>query len=146
MALLVRDRTADPLVASLATDILLTQQTQIGQMLGWLNLWRLPATGLDPPMTWMGDMPETSMAEMASPEGGMAGIDSSPAAMPGMATPAEIGRLIQLSGEAADAEVLRLMIRHHRGAIPMAEAALGGSNLPAVRGRSWRRSKRKSRP
>lgn len=113
MALLIRDKTSDPLMESLATDIILTQQNRIGQMLGWLNLWGLPATGVDPPMAWMGH-----------PALGR---------MPGMATPEEIANLERLSGSAADAEFLRLMIRHHQAAIPMAEAALVQREIGPVR-------------
>lgn len=113
MALLIRDRTTDPAIKTLATDILLTQQNQIGQMLGWLNVWGLPATGDEPAMAWMGH-----------PAG---------SGMPGMATAEELANLQRLSGDAADAEFLRLMIGHHRGAIPMAEAALQGSEIAPVR-------------
>jgi uncharacterized protein (DUF305 family) len=113
MALLARDRTDDPVIRSIATDMILTQQNQIGQMLGWLNLWGLPATGPNPPMAWMGH-PTTGL-------------------MPGMATQEEIANLESLSGEEADIEFLRLIIRHHQAAIPMAEAALNGSDNRAVR-------------
>jgi uncharacterized protein (DUF305 family) len=113
MALLIRDRTDDPTMRTIATDMVLTQQHQIGQMFGWLNLWGLPATGSQPAMAWMGH-PTTGL-------------------MPGMATPEEIAHLESLSGEAADVEFLRLMIRHHEAALPMAEAALQGSDIPAVR-------------
>jgi uncharacterized protein (DUF305 family) len=113
MALLARDRTDDPVVSAIATDMILTQQNQIGQMLGWLNLWGLPATGQNPPMAWMGH-PTTGL-------------------MPGMATPDELANLERLTGEKADIEFLRLMIRHHQAAIPMAEAALNGSDIRAVR-------------
>lgn len=113
MALLARDRTDDPLIRTLTTDIVLTQQNQIGQMLGWLNLWGLPATGREPAMAWMGH-PTTGR-------------------MPGMASPEEIATLEGLAGTAADAEFLRLMIRHHQAGVPMAEAALTGSGNPAVR-------------
>src|SRR5690242_5851457 len=54
MAMLIRDRTEDPVLRSVATDMVLTQQNQIGQMFGWLNVWGLPATGTQPAMTWMG--------------------------------------------------------------------------------------------
>lgn len=113
MALLARDRTDDPVIRAMATDIVLTQQNQIGQMLGWLNLWGLPATGSEPPMSWMGHPTE--------------GL------MPGMATPQAIANLEGLSGEEADIAFLQLMIRHHQGGIPMAQAALDGSSIQAVR-------------
>jgi uncharacterized protein (DUF305 family) len=113
MALIIRDRTDDPAMKTLATDMLLTQENQIGQMLGWLNLWGLPATGAKPAMSWMGH-PTTGL-------------------MPGMATPEELVTLESLTGEAADVEFLRLMIRHHQAAIPMAETALQASNNAAVR-------------
>jgi uncharacterized protein (DUF305 family) len=113
MALSIRDRTTDPAIKTLATDILLTQENQIGQMLGWLTIWGLPATGSQPLMAWMGH--------------------AATAPMPGMATPEELANLERLSGSAADAEFLRLMIQHHRGAIPMAEAALERSGNTQVR-------------
>ena len=113
MALIIRDRTSDPRVKTLATDILLTQENQIGQMLGWLNVWSLPATSAEPPMAWMGH-PMTGR-------------------MPGMASPEELAHLDQVSGIAADAEFLRLMIRHHQGGIPMAEEARERSGNTQVR-------------
>lgn len=124
MALLAQERTTDPAIATLATDILLTQQNQIGQMLGWLNVWGLPATGIGAPMSWMAPAADAGVDGMAMPMEG---------AMPGMATPEELEQLRALSGDDFDAEFLRLMIAHHRGAIPMAEAALVGSDVPAVR-------------
>jgi len=113
MALLIRDRTTDLRIKSLATDILLTQQNQIGQMLGWLNVWGLSATGAQPAMTWMGH-----------PTSGL---------MPGMATSEELKTLEGSSGENADRLFLQLMIRHHQGAIPMAEEALARSGNTPVR-------------
>jgi uncharacterized protein (DUF305 family) len=113
MALLIRDRTDDPAMKTLATDMMLTQENQIGQMLGWLNQWGLPATGTQPAMAWMGH-PTTGL-------------------MPGMATPEELAKLTSLSGKEADAAFLRLMIRHHQAAIPMAEAALQGTDNAPVR-------------
>jgi uncharacterized protein (DUF305 family) len=113
MALLIRDRTTDPRVKTLATDILLTQENQIGQMLGWLNVWGLSATGVEPAMAWMGH-PTTGL-------------------MPGMATPEELKSLEGLSGDSADQLFLQLMIRHHQGAIPMAQEALARSGNTPVR-------------
>jgi len=113
MALLIRDRTDDPVLRSMATDMVLTQQNQIGQMFGWLNIWQLPATGTQPAMTWMGH-PTTGL-------------------MPGMATPQQIADLASLTGTEADIAFLNLMIPHHQAAIPMAQYALDHSDVPAVR-------------
>jgi uncharacterized protein (DUF305 family) len=113
MALLVRDRTEDPRIKTLATDIALTQQGQIGQMQGWLGVWGLPAAGEEPAMAWMGHPTEGRM--------------------PGMASAEEIARLGELSGIEADREFLRLMIRHHEGGVPMAQAALERSDNEVVR-------------
>jgi uncharacterized protein (DUF305 family) len=113
MALPIRDRTTNPDLKALATDIVLTQENQMGQMLGWLNVWGLPATGTAPHMAWM-DHP-------------------TPGLMPGMATAEELANLDQLSGKAADDEFLRLMIRHHQGGIAMAEAVLERSGNTQVR-------------
>jgi uncharacterized protein (DUF305 family) len=113
MAMMIRDRTDDPVLRSIATDMVLTQQNQIGQMFGWLNVWGLPATGTQPAMTWMGH-PTTGL-------------------MPGMATPQQIADLASLSGTEADIAFLKLMIPHHQAAIPMAQFALDHSDVPAVR-------------
>jgi uncharacterized protein (DUF305 family) len=113
MAMLIRDRTDDPVLRSMATDMVLTQQNQIGQMFGWLNVWGQPATGSQPAMTWMGH-PTTGL-------------------MPGMAAPQQIADLASLSGTEADIAFLNLMIPHHQAAIPMAQFALDNSDVPAVR-------------
>ncbi len=113
MALAIRDRTSNPTLKVLATDIMLTQENQMGQMLGWLNVWGLPATGLAPHMAWMGH--------------------PTPGLMPGMATPEELAHLDQLTGTAADDEFLRLMILHHQSGIAMAEAVLERSGNEQVR-------------
>ena len=109
MALLIRDRTDDEHMKSMATDMLLTQTNQMGQMAGWLQVWGLPMTGLDPAMTWMG-------------HGGMS--------MPGLASPAEIAALAALQATEAEILFLQLMIRHHQGALPMAGAIIEQSDNP----------------
>jgi uncharacterized protein (DUF305 family) len=113
MAEIVRFKTESAGIRTLANDIALTQQAQIGQMQGWLGVWGLPATGTEPAMSWMGH-----------PTRGR---------MPGMATPEEIGRLEDAPPAEADRQFLYLMIRHHRGAIPMAEAVLEHTDRPEVR-------------
>lgn len=113
MAEIVRDKTESEEIRSLAADIDLTQQGQIGQMQGWLQVWGLPATGSEPAMSWMGHPTEGRM--------------------PGMASPEEIDNLQKASPEDADVLFLQLMIPHHEAAVPMAEAALDGTDRPEVK-------------
>jgi uncharacterized protein (DUF305 family) len=104
MAEIVRDKTESQEIRTLAADIALTQQAQIGQMQGWLQVWDLPPTATEPAMSWMGEPHEGRM--------------------PGMASPEEINDLQQASPEEAEVLFLQLMIPHHEAAVPMAEAVL----------------------
>ncbi len=111
MAERVRFRTDDETLATLATDIVLTQQAQIGRMQGWLELWGEPLTSTEPPMGWAGgDATHDSHRE---------------ASMPGMASNAEVTSLSSEPVRDAERRFLELMIRHHRGGVEMAQAALG---------------------
>ncbi len=112
MAEIVRDRTESEEIRTLATDIALTQQGQIGQMQGWLAVWGLPATGAEPAMSWMGHPNEGRM--------------------PGMARPEEINELREVSPEEADIRFLQLMIPHHQAALGMTEAILERTDRPEV--------------
>jgi uncharacterized protein (DUF305 family) len=112
MASIIEGKTNEPEVRSLAADIALTQQAQIGQMQGWLDVWNLSPTGTGEPMAWMGHPTDGPM--------------------PGMATPEEIERLGELPPDRADELFLRLMIPHHEAAIPMAQAAMERSDDPVV--------------
>jgi len=104
MAEIVRGKTESEEIRTLAANIALTQQAQIGQMQGWLQVWDLPPTGTEPAMSWMGHPTEGRM--------------------PGMAAPEELDRLQRASPEEADVLFLQLMIPHHEAALPMAEAVL----------------------
>jgi uncharacterized protein (DUF305 family) len=112
MAEIVRDKTESEEMRTMAADIALTQQAQIGQMQGWLAVWGLPATGREPAMTWMGHPTEGRM--------------------PGMASPEELNDLQRASPEEADVLFLQLMIPHHEAAIPMSEAVLEETDRPEV--------------
>lgn len=112
MAEIVRLRTMDPEVRILATDIVLTQQAQIGQMQGWLAVWQLPSQGLEPSMSWMGQ-PTMDI-------------------MPGMATPEEIRFLAQMPSPDMDIQFLRLMLPHHQAAVAMSQAVLERTERPEV--------------
>src|ERR687896_697200 len=113
MAEIVRGKTESEEIRTLAADIALTQQAQIGQMQGWLQVWDLPPTGTEPAMSWMGHPTEGRM--------------------PGMASPEEINRLRDAPPEEADRMFLRLMIPHHKAALPMARAVLERTDRPEVR-------------
>ena len=112
MAEIVRDKTESEEMRTMAADIALTQQAQIGQMQGWLAVWGLPATSREPAMTWMGHPTEGRM--------------------PGMASPEELNDLQRASPEEADVLFLQLMIPHHEAAIPMSEAVLEETDRPEV--------------
>lgn len=112
MAQLLYDNTEDPNMRILALDIMLTQQAQIGQMHGWLNVWEVPISSTTPAMNWMG-MPTTEL-------------------MPGMASMSDINRLRNLSGIEADVLFIQLMIPHHRSGVEMANAIHAYSNQPEV--------------
>ena len=112
MGMLIRDRTDDPELKALATDISLTQSTQMGTMLGYLDLWGIPQGSSDLPMTWMGH-----------PTDGL---------MPGMATQEQVSQLETLPVDQAEVLFLELMIRHHQGGVEMAQAYLARGDQDQV--------------
>jgi len=116
MADAIRTRAKDPILASLATDIVLTQQAQIGRFSGWLDQWGLPPTSTDAPMLWAQGQAPTGMD-----------------VMPGMATNDEIRRLDSLPIDKAETLLLTLMIRHHRGGVEMANTILAMTTRDEVR-------------
>lgn len=101
MSEIAHRRSADPALNYMAFDILSTQQGQIGIMSGWLDLWEQSQSGGGQRMAWMGH--------------------SGP--MPGMATADEVEQLNTLPVPQMEEQWLRLMIRHHPGALPMADVA-----------------------
>ena len=120
MAFLVRDRTDDEELRTVAYDIITSQQQQAGQMYGWLVQWGLDQTGSRPPMAWVGG---EHAAAHARPDG----------TMPGMATPAQLAELKAATGVEAERIFLRLMIAHHAGGVAMAQAAQDDARTPEVR-------------
>ncbi len=104
MGLIIRDRTEDQGLHDIATDIVLTQMSQIGMMRGWIDRWDYTLVSKNPHMEWMGH-----------PVDGL---------MPGMATPDEVEQLQSLPLTEAEVLFSQLMIRHHAAGIEMAQAAL----------------------
>jgi uncharacterized protein (DUF305 family) len=138
MAETIRDRTTDPDLKLLATDIALGQQGQIGRMSGWLDEWGLSQTSTATPMTWIradnvlsggSDHMEgmgngaTDSTEMSMGAGGL---------MPGMATRPQITALGTLPIDQAEVSFLQLMIAHHIAGVEMAQSVLARSDRPDV--------------
>lgn len=129
MAGVVLVRSTDTDVRRLAYDILTTQQSQIGRMQGWLQLWNEPAQGVDGFMGWMTE-PMGGHDHTGTNEPHHSGPM---AAMPGMATPAELAALRQATSPTLDTMFLQLMLRHHEGGLPMIDYAAQHAATTAVR-------------
>lgn len=108
MALIMRDRTQNEELRTLALDVVLTQQAQIGQMQGWLAAWNQPLTGPAPPMSSMAGMPM------------------------GLATEQDIEALRTLPVAEAEIRFLQLMIQHHQGGTMMVQGVLKQTERPEV--------------
>lgn len=112
MAVWERANTTDPALRQLAFDIESTQNQQLGMMQGWLRLWEQPTeTAPGQYMAWMG-MPS--------------------AAMPGMASDADLARFRSQTGPGMDVAFLQLMLRHHRGGLSMMQAEVDRGSVPVV--------------
>ena len=99
----------DPQVAELAQQIKDAQAPEITQMRGWLAGW--------------GENPSPSM-------GGMDGMDHG---MGGTMTEAEMDALEEATGTDAARLFLTGMVKHHQGAITMAEQELAEGENPAAK-------------
>ena len=127
MAMEIYRKTSDDELRTLSYDIATTQSGQRGEMFGWLVQWGVPQASSQPLMQWMaasgahshGDTSALSQDELL--------------AQMGMATDAELDQLRDSDGRAADCLFVSLMIRHHQGAIPMAEAVIELGSDPRVK-------------
>ena len=128
MAGVARDKTTDLEIHGLAFDIESTQLDQVGEMTGWLTAWtqpELPTPGRQP-MSWMTGSSGHNHGNLTSSPGGVV-------RMPGMASPEELSRLKSLTGKDLDVFFLQLMLRHHQGAVPMAQYAVLHAGVGYVR-------------
>lgn len=121
MSFLIRERTTNQEIRNFAYDIINTQATQRGMMLGWLELWNLPLTTTETPMAWMADEHMSGDMEV------MRETFTPGAIMPGMATPEEMERLRASANIEAEKLFLELMIRHHQGGVLMAQGLVDQS-------------------
>ncbi|GAB2474059.1 DUF305 domain-containing protein [Jatrophihabitans fulvus] len=117
MAGIERDGTSNSTLRILATDMETGQQFQVGQMAGWLQNWGKGRTN-ENQMGWMGH------DHMSMGSDGL---------MPGMATAAQMDKLVKLKGKALDILFLQLMIHHHQGGLPMARYAVEHASQRYVR-------------
>lgn len=108
-------------VRVLAYDIATGQSAQRGEFYDWLVKWNLPQRGDRPIMAWMAG---TDNAHGHAASGAAAPTEAELLQQMGMATDAEIAAMRAKTGTAADCTFLSLMIRHHQGAIPMAQALI----------------------
>ncbi len=106
MSLITLDRPGiSSAVKHFATEVLVFQRYEVGQLESRLDAWGLERAEDDRvAMRWMGM--GTIVAEM-----------------PGMASTADLERLTQASGVEADRAFLTLMTSHHKGGVHMAEYA-----------------------
>ena len=127
MAEAIRDRTTDPDLKLLATNIALGQQAQIGRMSGWLDEWGLNQTSTNTPMAWIRSDNLLNGASNTMPGMDMSNGTMSLTAdglMPGMATRPQVTALGTLPIDRAEISFLQLMIAHHRAGVDMADAIL----------------------
>ena len=123
MAFIVRDTSVDEALRARAYDVIVTQSTQRGVFLGWLQEWGLPQASSAPRMAWMpGHSPIPQQAGGGLP------------LMHGMASDDELRRLREAAGSDAEILFLQLMIRHHEGGVIMARAVEGLSRRADVLG------------
>jgi uncharacterized protein (DUF305 family) len=115
MSRIIREQTDDVVLRTIAYDIAMTQQHQIGQMYAWLQEWGLPQSSDAERMAWMTGSGHAHDAGDTVPADGL---------MPGMATPGEMQALSEATGEDAERLFLELMIEHHKAGVDMAEAGV----------------------
>ncbi|MEV8267108.1 DUF305 domain-containing protein [Microbacterium sp. NPDC076911] len=120
MAMEIYRKTDDDELRVLAYDIATGQAGQRGEMFDWLVQWGLPQGG-GSMMAWM------AASEAGHDHGVPADeplTDAEAEAVMGMASTVELTALSAATGLEADCLFLELMIRHHEGAIPMADAVV----------------------
>jgi uncharacterized protein (DUF305 family) len=127
MAGVARNRSTDTEVQVLAFDIESTQLGQSSEMAGWLTVWGLPEL----PDAGRGHM--AWMAGSGHAHGNATTTAGGVARMPGMASTEELNRLKSLSGKELDVYFLQLMLRHHQGALPMAQYAADRAGVGYVK-------------
>lgn len=116
MSMMMRDA-ASPEIQALAQSIVLKQTREMGVMEGWLSAWKEPVMVEGAPMAWVENannvqhLDDQLYQARCIAEGG---------AMDGLATPEELEQLKTTTGTDKEVLFLKLMLAHHRAALPMA--------------------------
>jgi uncharacterized protein (DUF305 family) len=157
--MIVAKQGIDPRVVELAKQIKAAQGPEIDQMKGWLNQWGMPGMSGTPGtngMPGMSGMPGNTPSD----HGGMHGSDTATASpatttmlmpsgsmapsgsmMPGMGdmpgmdemmSPADMQALQNAQGVEASRLFLTQMIKHHQGAITMAQNEIKNGQFPGA--------------
>lgn len=114
MATMALEQSSNPAILDLAAQIQEAQDPEIEQMRGWLAAW--------------------GQEEMTSDMEGMEGMEGmDDGSTEGMMDETEMRALSEATGPTFDRQFVDLMIRHHQGAIAMANTVLDESTDPEVR-------------
>ncbi|WP_374972599.1 DUF305 domain-containing protein [Spongiibacter marinus] len=112
-----------------ARNIASTQLVELGEMRGWLKLWG-EEEHHQADMVWMllGSAPlDASMQKYVMD------CRNAERGMIGLATANELNELRQSEGLKRDRQFIELMLKHHRGGVPMAQFAASEAQLNTVR-------------
>jgi len=124
----------DPRVVGLATQIKAAQGPEIATMQGWMKQWGMNMGDM-PGHGGMGDMPghggmTGSPSSSMMPSGSMMPGMGNMAGMEGMMSPAEMDALKNAQGVEASKLYLTGMIKHHEGALTMAQDEIKNGESP----------------
>ncbi|TYQ11952.1 UNVERIFIED_ORG: uncharacterized protein (DUF305 family) [Gordonia westfalica J30] len=136
MADLVEGRTQNRELITLADTIEDAQDDEIDQMTARLKSWGVPVTGHmddDGDSDHGDDMDHGDMDHGDMGHGNMGQGNTGHGNMPGMMSAEQMAALRQASGGEFDRLWLEGMIRHHEGAIAMADEVLANGTDPATR-------------
>lgn len=114
MATTAFDQATSPAVKALAMQIKAAQGPEIETMTGWLT-------------SWGQEVPDTAMATGSSMDMGNMPMGE------GMMTQTEMDQLDAATGPAFDQMFLEMMVKHHTGAVTMAQQELANGKYPPAK-------------
>lgn len=122
----------DPRVTDLAAQIKAAQGPEIAELQGWMMQWGMPGMsgmpGMDRGGTNSPDSPPSTTMPM--PSGSMTPGKGGMPPMEGMMSPAQMDALKNAQGVDAGKLFLTGMIKHHQGALTMAQNEIANGQFP----------------